>query len=125
METNDASLPKMRIMDSTTLKHEIMKLDYLRDKQETMLKRNVMEFYYSIKVSTLIRNTVNELNEDTETKQSLVAHGIELGSNLLLDKIMFKKGTGIKTYLLNAGLKKLVSYFIRRKRETNREKAAI
>lgn len=99
------------ITNSTELKHEIMKLSSLKADQEVALKRDLKELYYSMQISTVIKRTVRDLKEDDNIKSTAVEAGISLGSGFILDKLLLRKGYGIKSYLVNAGLKKLVSYF--------------
>lgn len=99
------------ITNSTELKHEIMKLSYLKAEQELALRRDLKELYYSMQVSTLIKRTVKDLTEDDNIKTTAVEAGLNIGSGFILDKLLLRKGYGIKSYLLNMGLKKLVSYF--------------
>ncbi|MBC7383791.1 MAG: hypothetical protein H7296_12500 [Bacteroidia bacterium] len=111
------SLPRVIITNSTELKHEIMKLNYMKEEQEITLRNNVKEIYYSLQLSTIIRKTVNELSEDTHLKKTVVTKGIEMGSSFLLNKFMFKNGTGVKGFLVGIGLKKLVSIILSRKQK--------
>lgn len=99
------------ITNSTELKHEIMKLSSLKADQELILKRDLKEIYYSMQISTVIKRTVRDLTEDDNIKSTAVEAGISLGSGFILDKLLLRKGYGIKSYLMNVGLKKLVSYF--------------
>jgi hypothetical protein len=99
------------ITSSTELKHQIMKLNALREEQEEILKKDLKEIYYSLQISTVIRRTIKDLSTDEEVKSSALQTAIGVGSGFLLDKLLFRKGAGLKSYLINAGLRKLVSYF--------------
>lgn len=99
------------IASSTDIKLQIMKLNAMREEQEIALKTDLKEIYYSLQLSTIIRRTVRDLSADPEIKTTAVQAGIGIGSSFLLDKLLFRKGAGIKSYLLNVGLKKLISYF--------------
>ena len=99
------------ITNSTELKHEIMKLSSSKADQEMALKRDLKELYYSMQISTVIKRTVRDLKEDENVRSTAVEAGINLGSGFILDKLLLRKGYGIKSYLVNIGLKKLVSYF--------------
>lgn len=99
------------INSSTDLKLQIMKLNMLREDQEIALKRELKEIYYSMQLSTIIRRTVKDLTSDPEVKTTALQTAIGVGSDLLLNKILLRKGAGIKSYLINMGLKKLISYF--------------
>jgi hypothetical protein len=106
-----AVLPHPIITSSTDIKYHIMKLNALREEQEIALKKDLKEIYYSLQFSTVIRRTVKDLSEDKDLKQSALQTTIGIGSDFLLNKLLFRKGAGIKSYLINAGLKKIISYF--------------
>lgn len=99
------------IRNSTELKHEIMRLNALRAEQEQALRRDLKELMYALQPSTVIRRTVTNLKKDDGVKASALQAGISLGSGFLLDKLLLRKGYGIKNYLINKGLKSLVSFF--------------
>jgi len=99
------------ISTSTDIKHQIMKLNALKEEQEELLKRDLKEIYYSLQISTMIRRTIKDLSEDQEVKSSALQTAIGLGSGFILDKVLFKRGAGLKSYLINAGIKKLISLF--------------
>lgn len=99
------------ITTSTDIRHQIMKLNALKEEQEEILKRDLKEIYYSLQISTVIRRTIRDLSEDEEVKSSALQTAIGLGSGFILDKVLFRKGAGLKSYLINAGIKKLISWF--------------
>src|SRR5688572_18840352 len=99
------------IGSSTELKHEIMRLNALRLEQELVLRRDLKELAYSMQLSTVIKRTVKDLKEDDEVKSTAIGAGVSLGSGFILDKLLLRKGYGIKNYLINLGLKKMVSIF--------------
>lgn len=108
---NEPAVLHQSITNSTEIKHQIMKLNALKEEQEIMLKKDLKEIYYSLQLSTVIRRTVKDLSTDKELKSSALQTTIGIGSDFLLNKLLFRKGAGIKSYLINAGLKKLISYF--------------
>lgn len=108
METDAIKSP---ISNTTELRHAIMKLNNRKEEQEEQLRRNLKELYYSLQLSTVIRRTVRNIGADKELKASALETGINIGSGFLLDKLLLRKGYGIKSYLVNLGVKKLVSYF--------------
>jgi hypothetical protein len=106
-----AAITNHEVHSTTDLKHRIMKLNAMKAEQELELKRDLKEMYYSLQLSTMIKKTVRDLSTDPEVKTNAIETTINIGSNFLLDKLLLRRGSGIKSYLINAGLKKLVSYF--------------
>jgi hypothetical protein len=99
------------ITNSTELRHAMMRLNSLKEDQETELRRHLKEIYYSLQLSTVIRRTVKDIGADKDIKASALQTGISIGSGFILDKLLLRKGYGIKSYLLNLGIKKVISYF--------------
>lgn len=96
--------------NSTELKHAIMQLNSELASQELVVRHRLKELYYSLQLSTVIRRTVKDITQDKEVTSSALQAGIDIGSGFLLDKMLLRKGYGIKSYLVNIGLKKLVSF---------------
>jgi hypothetical protein len=115
METTAMSL--RNLSSSARLKHRIMHLTALKEEQEALIKRDIQEIKYAITPSALIRSAVQNINNDSGIRHSMVEETISKGANLLIDTFIFRKGFGIKKYLLNVGLKKLVGHFMTRKRD--------
>jgi hypothetical protein len=116
MEASNISSHK--ISSSTDIKHRIMKLNALKAEQEEQLKWHLHEFQYSIQPSTLIKNAVKGLKDKVDMKSDTVKETLNAGAGFLLDAIIFRNGMGVKKYLLNAGLKKVASFFIAKKSNT-------
>lgn len=102
---------KQAITNSTELRHAMMQLNNLKEEQEIALRYQLKEIYYSLQLSTVIRRTVKDFSSDKAFKATALQTGINIGSGFILDKLLLRKGYGIKSYLLNLGIKKLVSYF--------------
>jgi len=107
-----------RITNSTELKYKIQQLQAKLYQQEERIKHTVKEIHYSFHLSNLVKSAVHNLNEDPEFKGNALEAALNFGGQFLLDKIMFRKGTGIKGYLVNAGLKKLLSAVISGKKDS-------
>ncbi|MDQ3110172.1 MAG: hypothetical protein M3R17_09770 [Bacteroidota bacterium] len=80
--------------------------------QEGELRNAVREFQHSFSISNVIKSTVSNLGKDQEFKSDALGATMNFGAQLVLDKIMNKTEKGIKGYIIHAGLKKLLSYFI-------------
>jgi len=108
-----------RISPSSRPKHRMMQLASLKEDQEELIKRDVQEIKYALSPSSIIRNAVKSFNNDDEFRNDAVRKTIGIGANLLIDTLVFRKGFGIKKMLLDTGLKKLVNYFIARKKDAS------
>jgi len=109
---------------STYLAYRIMLLKSIKEQQEELLQMDLKELYYSLHLSTIIKDTVRDLGADPEFKTSLLQQAIGIGGNYLVDRITLRKGS-IKGYLVNMGLKKLLSFFVSNNKEKIAEKLHI
>jgi hypothetical protein len=100
---------------STRLHHRLMKLRARRAEQEEQLKRTIRETVAAITPGNLLKTAVHDLRNDPEFRQDAIRQGISMGTGLLLDAIVFRKGFGLKSSLISAGLKKVVSHFLHKK----------
>lgn len=119
METNTTEK-----LTSTEIRHRMMQLKYAIEDQENMLVHDVKELYYKLRPSTIIKNAVKDLSADREFKKDAMKETLTFGSSFLLDKVMLSRGSGLKKYLLNMGLKKLAAYFIAKKSASATEQHA-
>lgn len=90
--------------------------------QEAELRNTVREIHQSLSLSNVIKSTVSNLGKDQEFKSDALGATMNFGAQLVLDKIMNKTEKGIKGYIIHAGLKKLLSYFISRNKTAILEK---
>jgi hypothetical protein len=100
------------ITNSTELKLRIMQLKNLRAEQELSIKRNAKELYYSLQPTAIIKRTFKNLIAPKEVQNSLFNTGMNLGTSFILDKLLLRRGYGIKSFLFNSGLKKVVSILL-------------
>jgi|GEM_PF-2668923 len=114
-----------RISDSVDIKERIEELEIKMKKQERQLKKDVKEVYYSLHLTTMIKNALKDLRTDPELRSTAIETSLNLGGQFVLDKVLFRHHKGLKAYLLNAALKKLMSFFIAKNTDTILKKAGI
>jgi hypothetical protein len=110
MRTNVIRLS--RIVSVSDLSAEIARLEVLKESQEEVLKDQLETFAHSINPGVMIKKAFRKMGEDETIKQSAIQSSLNLGAQFLLDKIMLRKGVGIKGYLLNMALKRIASFLI-------------
>ena len=110
MRSNTVKLNK--VTNATDLQLQIMKLNALKAEQEMLIKHDLKVLSYALQPATILKKTINNITHDNEIQQDALKTTLNIGSSFLLDKILFRKGAGIKAYILNAALKKVASYFI-------------
>ena len=114
--------PGVKIKNSRDLRMQVALLEELLVLQEADLHATVREIHESVSVSKIIKNTVHDLGKDNKFKSDALGASLNFGAQLVLDKIMNKHEKGIKGYILHAGLKKLLSFFIRKNKAVIFEK---
>ncbi len=82
--------------------------------QQAEFRASVREIQNSLSIPNVIKSTVSNLGKDTEFKQDALGATMNFGAQIVLDKIMNKADRGIKGYILQAGLKKLLSFLIQK-----------
>jgi hypothetical protein len=112
----------MRIKNARDLRLHQALLQEIMILQEAELRECVKEIHNSLSVSHIIKNTVSDLGKDKEFKSDALGASLNFGAQFVLDKIMNRREKGIKGYILHAGLKKLVSYFISKNKTVLLEK---
>lgn len=90
--------------------------------QEAELKASVREIQDSLSIPNVIKSTVSNLGKDKEFKSDALGATMNFGAQLVLDKIMHKASSGIKGYIIQAGLRKLLSMFIQKNKTAILEK---
>lgn len=99
------------ITNDTELHHRIMKLNYLKEEQELVIKRNVREVVYSFHPSVIFKNIVGKFSEDKESANDLKSIGLNLGKDFLIAKL-FGKGGSIKGFITTLLVRKATDYVI-------------
>ncbi len=100
------------ITNDTELHQRIMKLNYLKEEQELVIKRNVQEVVYSMHPSVIFKNIVNKFSEDTESTNDLKSIGLNLGKDFLIAKL-FGKGGSIKGFISSLLIRKATDYVLK------------
>lgn len=113
-----------KIRDLTSLRHQIMKLNARKEDQESALLRGLKEVLYLMHPSVMISRAFQQMKTDGPMMSDTVSSLVSFGGNFLLDKLTFRKGAGIKSYLVNAGLKKLLSLILPDKKEAGELKSS-
>jgi len=101
------------IQNDTDLHHRIMKLNYLKEEQELVIKRNVKELVYSIHPSMLFKNILNKFTGNQETKEDIKSIGINLGKDFLISKLFGKSGS-VKGFITSLLVTKATDYFMKK-----------
>ncbi len=99
------------ITNDTELHQRIMKLSYLKEEQELVIKRNVQEVVYSMHPSVIFKNIVSKFSEDKEQTNDLKSIGLNLGRDFLIGKL-FGKGGSIKGFLTSLIIRKTTDYVL-------------
>lgn len=92
--------------------------------QEAEVKASIRDIQQSLSIPNVIKSTVSNLGKDNEFKSDALGATMNFGAQMVLDKIMYKASGGIKGYLIHAGLKKILSIFIRKNKTAILEKIA-
>lgn len=100
------------ITNDTELHQRIMKLNYLKEEQELVIKRNVQEVVYSMHPSVIFKNIVSKFSEDTESTNDLKSIGLNLGKDFLIAKL-FGKGGSIKGFISSLLIRKATDYVLK------------
>lgn len=100
------------ITSAADLSEEIARLELQKEMQEELLKDNLRELSYFIQPGVILKRAFGKLKDDTELQQNAVKTSLNLGAQFLLDKLMLRKGTGLKSYFMNMVLKRIVSFVI-------------
>lgn len=108
-----SNIVKLNNINSTSdLIYQIERLNAIKDEQEEMMKEQLKALGHSLQPGVLIKKALHNLNEDGELKQSALKTSLNLGTQFLLDKVIFGRGFGLKSYFLNMALKKVASFII-------------
>lgn len=108
-----SNIVKLNEINSVSdLNEQLDKLNSIRSFQEEMIIENFKAITHSLQPGVLLKKALHKVNEDSDLKKSALQTGLDLGARFLLDKILLRKGVGIKGYLLNLALKKVASLVI-------------
>jgi hypothetical protein len=112
----------VKIKNTRDLRLQQALLQEILDMQEAELRNTVREIHHSLSISNVIKSTVSDLGKDKQFKSDALGATMNFGAQLVLDKIMNKRERGIKGYIIHAGLKKLLSFFIAKNKTAILEK---
>lgn len=105
------NLPEVVITNDLQLHKRIMELKYLKEEQETLIKRNFREIGYSLQPATMIKNMFAKLTDGHDENTNIVSMGLGLGKDFLINKLFGRKGS-IKGYLTSIVVKKATDYVL-------------
>lgn len=105
------------IQNDTDLHHRIMKLNYLKEEQELVIKRNVSELVYSMHPSMLFKNLLNKFSGNPETRGDLKSIGLNLGKDFFISRL-FGKGGSIKGFISSLLIRKATDYVMNNHADT-------
>lgn len=100
------------ITNDLELHERIMKLNYLKEEQELVIKRNVREVVYSMHPSVMFKNIVSKFSEDKESTDDLKSIGLNLGKDFLISKL-FGKGGSLKGFISSLLIRKATDYVLK------------
>jgi hypothetical protein len=99
------------ITSHTDLVMRIMHLKQEKFRQEEELKYSFKEFAYSLNPVSLVKQTLHDLAGDSEVQYDLTKVGLNLGANLIIDRIL-GKNSSIKGFLSALLVEKISASFI-------------
>lgn len=99
------------IYSYTDLVMRIMHLKQEKFRQEDELKYSFKVFVFSLNPVSFVKQTLHDLAEDSEVKYDLTKVGLNLGANLIIDRIL-GKNSGIKGFLSALLVEKISTSFI-------------
>ena len=105
------NLPEVVISNDLQLHKRIMELNYLKEEQEALIKRNFREISYSLQPATVIKNMVAKLTDGHAENTNIVSMGLGFGKDFLINKLFGKKGS-LKGYLTSMVVKKATDYVL-------------
>lgn len=100
------------ISSASDLSEEIARLELQKEVQEQLLKDNLKELSCFVQPGAVLKRAFGKMKEDSELQQNAVKASLDLGAQFLLDKLMLRKGMGVKSYFVNMALKKIASFVI-------------
>ncbi len=102
------------ISSHTELLMRIMHLKQEKFRQEEQLEYSIREIGYSLNPVILTKKYLHELAESSEVKFDLTKIGLNLGANLIIDRIL-GKNSSFKSILSALIVEKFSTYFINNK----------
>ena len=100
------------INSTAGLSQEIARLQLQKEMDEQLLKDHLKEMVHCLQPGVIVKKAFGKLREDNAVQQSAVKTSLDFGAQFLLDKMMIRKGIGLKGYVMNMILKKVVSFVI-------------
>ena len=89
----------------------IMHLKQEKFRQEDEIKYTIREIIFLLNPITMVKKAVHDLAEDSEAKFNMAKVGLDVGINMLLNRIWRNKG-GIKGFIGKLIIEKFSSTFI-------------
>jgi hypothetical protein len=99
------------ITNYVELHSRIMKLNYLKEEQEILIKKNLKEVAYSLHPSVMLESMVSNFFEGKKGMSDLKSLGLSLGRDFLITKLIGKGGS-LKSFLSSLAVKKVVDYVV-------------
>ena len=106
------TLERDRITNRKQLRQRIAQLNAAMEDKEHELSTDLKEVHASLRPANLLRNAVQDLQEQPELRAGIVQTAADVGVHALIDKLMFRKQRGLKNYLISIVLKKIADHFI-------------
>ncbi len=104
-------MEKIKISNHAELQLQILQLRKHKFTQEKELKNSLKEFIYTLNPLSIVKDSLHKLAEDKEVRLDLTKVGLNMGANILIDKVL-GKGNSIKGFLSALLVEKFSAAFI-------------
>jgi hypothetical protein len=99
------------ITSHTDLSLRIMHLKSEKFRQEEALKHDFQELLYTLNPVSVLKESLHDMAEEKEVQLDLVKVGLNMGANLIIDKVL-GKNRSIKGFFSSLIVEKLAASFI-------------
>jgi hypothetical protein len=114
-----------RIRNVEDMKLHIAVLERRMDAIEKQLKKDVREVYLSLQVRNMVKNALREIKDDPTIRGRIVNGTLGIGAQFLIDRVLFRKRKGLKGFLVNEGIKRLLTFYLSKNRRNILKNAVI
>lgn len=97
------------ITNHTQLMHTIMHVNASRVQQETDIKHQLKEIYYSIQPAALMKKAMGSVIDSPEIRKNVAQSAMSLGAEFLIGKL-FRRGSSLKGFISSLVVEKVAEY---------------
>lgn len=109
----EQSVKQKGFQSNEELKVRIAYLERVKDIQEEVLRRNIVEVHKSLQPMELVRNAIDKIRQDTEVGEKTSGLIGSLAINYLAGKLVRDKGTPIG-YIKSVVVSRIASFLYRK-----------